>query len=438
MSSISTPAFSFVGRRKNNEDSFIYCFEPAPEFCLYAVADGMGGAKAGEVASSLATDTICRFFSEKLKLDTELSDGEIKNIIKEGYSRIQQVIAESVRDNPEFAGMGTTLVILLRAKQKWFWANIGDSRIYQIKKNSIKLLTKDHSYLQQYIDTHGQHPDVEWIRRYSNYVIKALDGGDNEPDVFQFEAGNERDAEDSCFLLCSDGLLPLKDSGVEIPIARIVQSSANSCEAVEQLISYAFYNGSSDNITAILVEGPDFKRKSSRYKRLPFPPSDKVKGTIKVSKSITNLLLIVTGLIICIIAISYLFLKPVQLQGNNEKPEPGVSGLIIQKPTIHNKKMIQNSKWFAFDPDEYRLPVVDSTVLIWNKPEDSFNVSSYSVHIDLEGIDIDSIETNARITSLKFGDFKHLKRGQSYRVSIEAIQGNDSVITGNNFTFNYH
>ena len=181
--------------------------------------------------------------------------------------------------------MGTTMVVLIMAKNKFVCANIGDSRIYLVKNEGSKLLTKDHTYLQQYMDSRGQLPDEECIGRYSSYLFVAIDGTDNEPDIYPTDKEWEDFSDNACLLLCSDGLIPGKKESLVVTYTDVTKSFNRPKKACEQLISTTYFNGSTDNISVILIEGPDYQHELKWQKELPFPPENSQRSENTFSNS---------------------------------------------------------------------------------------------------------------------------------------------------------
>jgi len=422
MHQINSYGCSFPGRRKNNEDSFIIV-ELIRGFNLYAVADGMGGANAGEVASSLAIEVITNFFRNEFKLDFTYTDEEISGIIKRGYRKVQKALYDDTVKNPEYSGMGTTLVLLLDAGNRWFCANIGDSRLYKIVENNIQLITNDHSLLQEYIDSNDKLPDAEWVNRYSSYLTKALDGSKNEPDIFILNNEGESTGSGMCYLLCSDGLFPKGIVSKDIPIQSIIHRSADIYEASEQLISYAFYNGSSDNITVLLIETTDFKRTTSNENKYPYPP---VENTTPLSntKRFGFLFYFLCGaILVCLIAIILLVLRP---KPSAELLKEKIQDtLLLKRPnsdsfSLRGTSKKINSHWQSFDSDDYTIRVNGSTILKWNQVNCSTGPSFYLIYVNNQNIPIDSFSGNPGLTSISFDRFKGLNIGVEYQLNVKA------------------
>lgn len=438
MIQVNSYGYSFIGRRKNNEDSFIIR-ELSPEFSIYAIADGMGGAIAGEIASSLALEVMVNFLGKEIKSDSDYSDQEISDFLKKGFEKVQKAISEEIIKNPEYSGMGTTLVVLLKAKDKWVCANIGDSRLYMLLEDKIQPVTKDHSLLQQYIDSNDHLPDEEWLLKYSSYLTKAVDGSNTEPDIYFLEEINAEFGSGICFLLCSDGLLTKTNVKQDEDIHRIILESEDIRDSAEQLISNAFYNGSADNITVILIETPGFKRDPIIKNKLPFPPVLNSLTDSPYRKRGWLFYFLISAIFICllsiflIISISHPFRKSIRNIDRNT--------LLINELSKDSKSVLQDhllKNWNPFNPDEYRLPLNDSSMIIWTPIYDSSHVSSYIICINKQNVRLDSIRISPGNNFIRIGYLKKLKSGNEYQVEIKAIMRDGTVYEGNKFNFIYH
>ena len=224
---------SDVGRkRRHNEDSFVV--KPP----LFAVADGMGGANAGEVASGLAVEA----FSE----GTALPAGEqhIVQLIQEANRRVFKRSSEDA----EASGMGTTAVVALVEDSKVWFGHVGDSRAYLIRNGRMEQLTEDHSLVAELVRT-GKIAPQDAERHPQRSVITRALGTDPDVDVdtFTVEA-----APGDVFLLCSDGLHSMVS---DKKILDIVQRNRGDLErAAKLLIDAANKNGGDDNVTVICFE----------------------------------------------------------------------------------------------------------------------------------------------------------------------------------------
>jgi PPM family protein phosphatase len=437
MSNFKSYGCSFIGRRKNNEDSFVIS-KINSDFTLYAIADGMGGANAGEIASSLAIEVITIHLRNQLSNTRVHSDNELSEIIKDGFRKIQKAIQDNVNLNSQHSGMGTTLVLLLISKNNIVCANLGDSRLYFVNNENIIQITKDHSLLQEYIDKNGQIPDESWIRKYSSYLTKALDGGDSEPDINILTSYLTDHGKAFCFFMCSDGLFSKTGSNHESALQSIILGSKNLKDATEQMISYAYYQGSNDNITVALIEYSDLKRKSVRKNKYRFPPTDiSQNGNMKKRPRLLFLIIIISFLL-SIILLLLLFPSGHENSRFYKRLDSGINPSNTQVPSKGVVLPVENvSDWIPFNPDDYRLPLSDSSLLHWVPIKDHANINSYKLYIINQGSIIDSIKLKPKVNFILLGKFGNLYSGSEYQVAMIAITSDGEVIKGNTFKFKF-
>lgn len=217
--------------RELNEDTFGY------NDCLFVVADGMGGHQAGEVASAIAVETI-------LKADLT---GDVKAALKKTLTLANQTILKQAEGNIKLSGMGTTVAVLYLDNERAYITNIGDSRVYYLSNNKLKLLTSDHSLVNELVKTGEITVEEAKSHPQRNILTQAL--GSNEtldPEIIQIKI-NQGDK----FLLCSDGLT---GSVSDALIQKLMSQKIDPEIIVDQLINSANEFGGADNITAVLVE----------------------------------------------------------------------------------------------------------------------------------------------------------------------------------------
>jgi protein phosphatase len=246
MSKIVLTAASRVGCvRTNNEDmvlaydkfirSDVYTTEFMTENTdrfVIAVADGMGGHKAGEVASSDTLNNLEYFLSD---IPRGLSSYEFNDIMMEWLRSINQIIDSKGHADPSLADMGTTLVGILFYNQKFYWMNCGDSRLYQFRNGHLKQLTIDHSLSQ----ARGE-------KRHSNIITNCIGGGCKNSYMDLIEFTDDFLSGDT-YVLCSDGL---NDMVPDKKIEQLLATGANAntlCEA-------AIDAGGFDNVSVCVVK----------------------------------------------------------------------------------------------------------------------------------------------------------------------------------------
>lgn len=243
--------------RRRNEDAFL-CDPP-----LFAVADGMGGAQAGEVASRLAAAAL-RDFHEADLLEAE---PRLRSIIQEANRRIYARAAS----DPHASGMGTTLTAALVTGDRVAVGHVGDSRAYLLREGQLEQLTNDHSLVADLVRSGRLTPEEAEVHPQRSVITRAL-GTDSAVDVdsFSIEA-----RPGDVFLLCSDGLTTMVP--VET-VRRILLESERLSDAAQALVAEANRNGGEDNITVVLFSlaesGPDEDTLSGlEALRIPLAPA---------------------------------------------------------------------------------------------------------------------------------------------------------------------
>ncbi|HZF50378.1 MAG TPA: Stp1/IreP family PP2C-type Ser/Thr phosphatase [Polyangiaceae bacterium] len=237
-------------QREHNEDSFAVLVE----YGLFIVADGMGGHKAGDVASRLATDSMAEFFRTTSQddvtwpfhFDTSLTEEENRLLAGIRVAN-RQIFERSVRSR-DCAGMGTTIVGALYSKQKnrLFVGHVGDSRAYRIRGGVIEQLTRDHSLLNDYLAAMPDLTEEQRAELPRNVITRALGMHDH----VVVDLMNDEPQAGDVYLLCSDGLSGMMSDG---EILRIVRSNDDTAEICRRLIAKANENGGEDNITALVI-----------------------------------------------------------------------------------------------------------------------------------------------------------------------------------------
>jgi protein phosphatase len=235
--------------RDHNED----CIESRPEVGLFVLADGMGGYNAGEVASGMATSLIADGLEEAWKprdvdrMGREESKALSEKVIRDQIARANNAIFTTSQNNPECAGMGTTLVVTHFYDNFMAVAHIGDSRLYRLRGDTMEQVTRDHSLLQEQLDSGLITPEEAKLSQNKNLVTRAL-GIDPtvEPEIHVYET-----QQDDIYLLCSDGLSDMvEDEEIRLTLITL---KTNPNLTVQQLIQAANDNGGRDNISALLI-----------------------------------------------------------------------------------------------------------------------------------------------------------------------------------------
>ena len=223
-----------IGRvRRQNEDAAFYDEKRA----VFAVADGMGGHLAGEVASGIAIDAVKRMALDHPRADTV--------VLRDTVKAADEAIARHAKAHPECAGMGTTLSVLWYSGNYAYIAHVGDSRIYRMRAGRLEQITQDHSLVEEMIRARLITREQAKTHPRRNVITRALGTqGDNTPDVLAADV-----LPGDLWLLCSDGLTGMV-SDEEIAAAMRACSSLDAM--ADCLMSKALSAGGKDNITLVL------------------------------------------------------------------------------------------------------------------------------------------------------------------------------------------
>ena len=235
--------------RSHNEDSIA----SDPVNGLVVLADGMGGYNAGEVASGMATTVITTEMQQLLakaqpfEIDQETKGTIASRMIREQVLKANTSIYQAAQSQPQYAGMGTTLVVCLFYDNKITVGHLGDSRLYLMRNGKFSQVTRDHSLLQEQIDSGIITAEQAKHAQHKNLVTKAL-GIDPavEPEIKEYDA-----RAGDIYLLCSDGLCDMVEDD---DIGMTLQAIGGNLElAAQQLVQMANDNGGKDNVSVILV-----------------------------------------------------------------------------------------------------------------------------------------------------------------------------------------
>ena len=239
--------------RSHNEDSI----GTDAEIGLAVLADGMGGYNAGEVASGIAVAVVSAEIKRALAsctphaIDPASGQTEAERIARSHTAKANLSIFEAARSQPQYAGMGTTLVVALFFDNRVCVAHVGDSRMYRLRGGTLEQITRDHSLLQEQIDSGMISREAAKVSQNKNLVTRAL-GIDAEVDT-EIHVHDTRPGD--MYLLCSDGLSDMvEDADMQLTLTSL---QANLQLAAEQLVQQANDNGGRDNISVILVRVRD-------------------------------------------------------------------------------------------------------------------------------------------------------------------------------------
>ena len=233
--------------RKNNEDAV--AFDPETGLCL--LADGMGGYNAGEVASSMAV----AFLSQELEAwllqaGSRASARELRRTLEACVNQVNHSIFSAAWSNPDYAGMGTTLVAGVFLDARLVLGHIGDSRCYRLRGGVLQQITKDHSLLQEQVDAGMMTAKQALTSPHRNLITRAL----GVEDTVSVEINEHRVEPDDLYLMCSDGLSDMVPDRV---IETILNSPSTLRQKAAALIQVANGSGGHDNISVLLVQAAE-------------------------------------------------------------------------------------------------------------------------------------------------------------------------------------
>lgn len=206
---------------------------------LLAVADGMGGMAAGDVASNIVIGTMA-------PLDDDVPGSDLVDVLRNAVSEANQRLRATVAANPQMEGMGTTLTALLFSGTRFGLVHVGDSRCYLLRGGQYAQITKDDSYVQMLVDEGRITPEEATNHPQRSLITRALQGEDVEPEfsVREAHAGDR-------YLVCSDGLHGFVSDET---ISETIRSIPDTQECVDRLIQLALRAGGPDNVTVVIAD----------------------------------------------------------------------------------------------------------------------------------------------------------------------------------------
>ncbi|TGO05063.1 PP2C family protein-serine/threonine phosphatase [Serinibacter arcticus] len=236
-----TLAFRYAARsdvgliRSSNQDSGY----AGPH--LLVLADGMGGPAGGDIASSIA-------IAHLAPLDGESHTGDMLALLRNAVVEAHSELRSRALDNPELAGLGTTLIAALRTGKKLALIHIGDSRAYLVRDGEVTRLTTDHTYVQHLVESGQLEPEEAENHPHRSVILRVL--GDHDLGVELDESVRELHAGER-FLLCSDGVSSFVSHDT---IVETLTEVADPGECADQLVDLALRAGGPDNITAVVAD----------------------------------------------------------------------------------------------------------------------------------------------------------------------------------------
>ena len=245
MSKIVLTAASRVGHIRSNNEDMILAFDKYVRSDVYqtvlapdnldrfviAVADGMGGHNAGEVASEVVLQNLKFYVND---LPKGLSSSDLEEAMNDWLQSVHQTVNARGRANKEQANMGTTLVALLYYGQRYFWMNCGDSRLYRLRDGQLEQITTDHSLI-----------NAEGEKKHSNVITNCIGAGCDDTFIDMIEFTDDFKIGDT-YVLCSDGL---NDMVPDVIIARMLQEGATANDLCEEAIAA----GGFDNVSVCVL-----------------------------------------------------------------------------------------------------------------------------------------------------------------------------------------
>ena len=239
---------SHVGKvRKNNEDYCMGEIIQTEDDCIgiFALADGMGGHKKGEVASKIAVDSIIDFLKENILKSCGIKMDYLGDVIKQGYNYANQKIFDKVSEDSSCEGMGTTLVVAVIYKDDMIMANVGDSRGYLLHNDEFRRITRDHSVVEELVNANLITEEEARVHPRRNQITRAM----GAEEIIIVDIFREKVEKGDMILLATDGLTGCVE---DEDIKNIIKQDKDIKEICEDLINQANDNSGKDNISVIL------------------------------------------------------------------------------------------------------------------------------------------------------------------------------------------
>ena len=237
-------AKSDIGRERKTNEDFYYVSKPEDKIRLFILADGMGGYNAGEVASRMAVESAKDYIHKHFAKNKD-SKEKLEALLKDAIEYANSVVYKKAQSKEDLRGMGTTLDVCLIYNSRIYIGHVGDSRVYRIRKQFIRKLTQDHSYVQKLVKEGTITKEQAVHHPQKNMLMKAL--GCNafvEPDVMV-----KGFLKDDILVMNSDGLTNLVDQETIYEMA-----SKNIEQATKDLVQLAKDRGGYDNITVVIIK----------------------------------------------------------------------------------------------------------------------------------------------------------------------------------------
>lgn len=228
--------------RDENQDSFTFGYFNDGAYAV--VCDGMGGVYGGKKASEIAVNTFADSFTKMFKAD--MSEKSVRNILKIVCEKTNSAVYEYSCNNPEYSGMGTTIVACVIINDVLYVLHAGDSRAYSLKDGALTALTKDHSMVQQLVDEGYITEEQAEHHMYKNLITRAV----GTEDAVKIDCTEYSLEKDETLLLCTDGLT----NYISINNIIAILSENEPDDAVQRLVDSANAGGGGDNITVVVIK----------------------------------------------------------------------------------------------------------------------------------------------------------------------------------------
>ena len=231
--------------RTNNED--IETFDRQTGLCL--LADGMGGYSAGEVASAMAVASLAQEFNSwLLGAGLQAPARDTRRMMKSCVQNANRTVFEAAFDNPDYEGMGTTLVAGVFMDNRLVLGHVGDSRCYRLRGETLVQITKDHSVLQEQVDAGLMTPEQAMVSPHRNLITRAL----GVESAVLVDINEHRVEPGDLYLMCSDGLSDMVEPRAITAVLKA--SSSTLAKKAQALVQAANDSGGRDNISVLLVQ----------------------------------------------------------------------------------------------------------------------------------------------------------------------------------------
>ena len=232
-----------VGKAREMNQDYYYIPSSENDLQIYILADGMGGYNAGEVASRMAVESAKDYIHKHFAKNKD-SKEKLEALLKDAIEYANSVVYKKAQSKEDLRGMGTTLDVCLIYNSRIYIGHVGDSRVYRLRKEFMRRLTKDHSYVQTLVDDGTITKEEAYSHPKKNMLTKALGCVQTvEPDVY-----TKTFIKDDIILMCSDGLTNMIR---EENIYGIIKQDKEN--AIENLVKQANDNGGLDNITVVII-----------------------------------------------------------------------------------------------------------------------------------------------------------------------------------------